>query len=252
MIPLLRPSLGALLLACATPALAQTAPGAAPADPARLAAAQTVVAKLVPAGIYKRLMGTSFDQLIETMTDSMREMPINELVRLTGIDKQDAAALGEGTIGEVMDVYDPRWNDRMKLGTRAMADSMAEMMVEMEPVVRGALARAYAREFSAAELAELGRFFATSAGSHYADQSLALSMDPEMVKAMSDLMPRMMEHMPDLVARAEAATRDLPKPRTNKDLTPAERKKLAGLLGVDARTLETEPAPADPELEATQ
>ena len=35
------------------------------------------------------------------------------------------------------------------------------------------------------------------------------------------------------------------------DLTPAERKKLAGLLGVDAKALETDPAPADPGAEDT-
>ncbi|WP_404336067.1 DUF2059 domain-containing protein [Sphingomonas sp. MMS12-HWE2-04] len=252
--PFVRHLLAALLLAGAMPACAQTAaPAPAAADPARLAAAQAVVGKLMPAGIYKRLMGATFDQLMDTMTDSMGAMPADELVRLTGISKADAEALGDATIGEVMDIYDPHWSQRLKLGTRAMGDAMSGVMSEMEPVLRDALARAYAREFSAAELAEMSRFFATPAGNHYADQSLALAMDPEMVKAMTGLMPKMIDHMPDMVAKAEAATKELPKPRTNKDLTPAERKKLAGLLGLDAKTLERDPAPAgEPEQEGTQ
>ena len=38
--------------------------------------------------------------------------------------------------------------------------------------------------------------------------------------------------MPALIAQATKATERLPKPKTFKDLTPAERTKLANLLGV--------------------
>jgi hypothetical protein len=246
----LRTGLAAAALVLALPAWGQTAPAApvpaaAPADPARLAAARQVVLQLFPEGIYKRMMGQSFGPMVDQIMESMGNMPVQEVVRLSGISEEEAAKLGDGTMQQVMAIYDPHWSERVKLGTQAMGASMGDMMAAMEPGMRDGLARVYAREFSAAELAEMGRFFATPAGAHYAGKSMALFMDPEMVAAMGALMPEMMKRMPDMIAAAEAATKHLPAPRANKDLTPAERAQLGALLGIDPSDLPVEGA--DPE-----
>jgi hypothetical protein len=237
----------ALLALSGTAASAQTAPApaATAADPARLEAARRVVDKLVPVGTYKKMMADNFGPMMDSIMDSAGDMPLAEVIRMSGISAEDAAELGEGTIRDVMDIYDPHWNERMKLTTDAVAGAMGEWMVKVEPGVREALTRAYAREFSLEELNELARFFSTPAGGHYAAQSMAIFMDPEMMKAMTDMMPEMMKDMPALMEKVEAAAKDLPEPRKNSDLTPAERKKLAQLLGVDPATLEKDPAESE-------
>lgn len=234
----------ALALASGT-ASAQTAPRpvAAPIEPARLAAAQRVVGRLLPDGTYKRMMGANFTTLMDSMAESMGSMPIQSLMRMSGIGAEEAATLGSGTIQQVMAIYDPYWNQRLKRSTDAMMEGMTEVMTSMEPALRDGLTRAYAREFTAAELVEMDRFFATPAGARYADKSMQLFMDPEMIKGMTAMVPEMTRRMPDMMAKAQAAVADLPKPRSNSDLTPAERAKLSKLLGVPADTLETDPEP---------
>lgn len=241
---------GALAIAAALalasgPASAQTAPRpvAAPVDATRLTAARQVVARLMPPGTYKRMMDQSMGPLMDSMTQSMGQLPVQDLARLSGITAEEAASLGEGTIEQVMAIYDPHWRDRLKRSTDAMMGGMTGIMTSMEPAMREGLSRAYAREFSAAELGEMDRFFATPAGTHYALKSLQLFMDPEMMKIMSDMVPEMTKRMPDMMAKAEAAVASLPKPRSNSDLTPAERAKLSKLLGVPADTLENDPEP---------
>jgi hypothetical protein len=228
------------------PAWAQTAPAAAPQlatpfaapmEPARLAAAERVVAVLVPEGVYQRMLGQNFSQMMSAMTDSIGSMPAQRLVQLTGLPEEDVAKLGEATVDEVLAIFDPHWHERMTGATDAVGGVMSRMMTKVEPAIRAALARAYAREFNAAELAEMQRFFASPAGAHYAAKSIEIMWDPEMIKAMADMAPQMMEQMPELTAELAAAQKTLPEPRKFKDLTPEEQKRAAALLGVDPADL---------------
>jgi hypothetical protein len=213
-------------------------PVAAPADPARLAVAERVVARLVPQGVYKKIFDTVFTEMMDQMFGQLGDLPIGQVARLGGMDQAQAKALGDARIHEIMDLYDPAWRERQKRMMQAFAGGLGEVMVKVEPAARNALARAYAREFTVEELADLDRYFATPAGAHYAAQSLVIAMGPEMTKAMSEMMPEMMSAMPVLMQRAEEATADLPPVRKMDDLSPAERKKLAELLGVDPEKLE--------------
>lgn len=233
----------AALAAMASPvAHAQKAPTgadkqvAAP-DPARLEVATRVVAKLLPAGVMKKMMDTSLGPMMDQMMGAAGDMKLADIARVSGVEQTDVADLGEGTLRDIMAVYDPYWDQRTKLATTAMTESMSEMMAEIEPAMRSGLARAYAREFTLAELAEMDRFFSTPTGAHYAEKSYALYVDPEMMTAIMAMMPKIMERLPEMMKSAEAATAHLPKPRTNADLTPDERKKLAGLLGVPEAAL---------------
>lgn len=227
----------------ATPVTPAPAADATPIDPARLAAATSVVAKVFPVGTYKRLMGASMQQMMGTMTDLVGAMPLREVAALGGLEPDKAAELGEGTVAEVMAIYDPAYRERMRIGTTGVTDALSEVMTGFEPSVRTGLARAYARKFSAVQLAELDRFFLTPTGSFYAAESMGLYMDPELMKEMMAFVPEMFEQMPKLMAGVQAKTDALPKPRKIAELTPAERTRLAALLGVMESALRDPPLP---------
>jgi len=219
----------------AKPAVAAPLP---PIDSARKAVADRVVARLVPKGIYKQMFEKVFDQIMEQAFGQVGEMPIGEIAKLGGLSTGEAKALGDGKMREIMEIYDPAWKERQMRMMKAFVGGMAEIMAKLEPTMRDALARAYAREFSVEDLTELDRFFATPVGAHYAAQSLTIAMGPDMAKVTSEMMPEMMSAMPVLIQRAQEATADLPPARKIDDLSPAERKKLAELLGVDPEKLE--------------
>ena len=75
-------------------------------------------------------------------------------------------------------------------------------------------------------------FFATPTGKAYAADSMIIFMDPEVMSKMTTMMPEMMKQMPAITAKLKEATAGLPPPRRAEDLTPAQRKRLAVLLGV--------------------
>lgn len=231
----------ALALLGAAPALAQTGPTAAPVtavDPARLAAAKPVVDRLFPAGTYKRIMKSSLDMVAGSISTSMKNLPLEQIARMAGATEKDAARFAKVDVEQIMAIYDPHWQERMQLTMRGMMDSMGSMMESFEPDMRAALARAYAQRFTTNELADLDRYFSTPTGAKYAEQSMMIFMDPEMVQAMQSMMPKTMQHMPEIMASAQKATASLPPPRRLQDLSPAERDKLGKLLGVAPEKLQ--------------
>ena len=212
-----------------TPAVPQTA--SAP-DAERLAAARAVVLKLLPPGAYERMLGESFDSMMDAMIDSMGTLPLGQIARIGGITEEQAAKIGEASIEEMMGIYDPHWRERAKLTTTGMMSEMGELMGKFEPQVRDAMARAYARDFTLEELTELLRFFETPAGAHYAERSLQIYSDKEVVAEMSGMMPEIMREMPAIIEKVKKLEATLPPRRRIEELTGAERRRLGEILGV--------------------
>lgn len=229
------------LLAAPEAASAATTP--TPVEPARLKAARPVVDRLFPVGTYKRLMGGTMDKMMNSLMDGVLAMPMRDIAAIGGLDEERLAAMDKTSIAEIMAIYDPHYRERMQRGTRAMMDSMVGLMTEFEPRVRDGLTRAYARKFTAAQLDELAGFFATPTGSLYASESMAIFMDPEIMGEMQAWAPEMAKKIPDMAKEAEKATAALPRPRKIEELSPAERARLAKLLGVKPDELR-EPAEA--------
>jgi hypothetical protein len=229
--------------ACAPPAIAQeTAPAAQAApDAARIAAAKVTIDYIVPAGTYSKLFGGSFNQIMNQTMDSMTTMPLADLVKASGIPQQDIAKLGGATLADVMQIMDPAYKQRQQATMNAMMPALNQMMTTMEPSMREALAEAYARRFTLDQLNDMNRFFATPSGTAYANNSLLIMMDPEVVRRITKDMPKMiqdfMAQMPAIQKKVEADTANLPKPREYKDLTPDQRARLAKLLGIDEKDL---------------
>ncbi|MBO9712430.1 DUF2059 domain-containing protein [Sphingomonas sp.] len=237
---------GAAVLALSpASALAQTtlaptpAPAAAPvADPAKLAVARQIAVKVFPLGSYKRMFGDGFGKMMDGMADSFAEMPISTLSQIAGLSQDDVKDLGDAKIGEAMSIYDPHWRDRMKLGTSSVFKLVAELMGEFEPRIQEALARAYAHNFTLDQLNELLAFFNTPTGALYADRSMLMFMDPEVMKESQALVPELMKKMPEIMKDVQEEQASLPPPRRIQDLSPEDRKKLAGLLGVKVENLD--------------
>lgn len=191
----------ALILAAAlwgaTSALAQTPAAPAPAavqpiDPARLALAEKSVAVLVPQGVYMRLMRQQFPAMMDAMLANM------ETAVPGGREKARAA--------------DPAFDERMRIMTRVMGEELGPLMGRMEPSLRIGMARALAKRFDARQLNDLNAFFATPSGQAFGEQFISLFADPEIMGEMMKAMPMMLQEMPRIMKKVEAATAHLPKP----------------------------------------
>lgn len=191
-------------------AAAQTAPVAAvateqPVDPARLAAARLVIDQVWPLGTYARIMRTTMDQVATTSMAGMYDMKVDDLA--PGAAK--GAESGK-TMGQIMRESDPAFDQRMKITMSVMGEEMGKLMSEIEPDVRTAMANAYARRFTTAQLNDLHRFFDTESGRIYAAESMTLMMGPDMMRAMQSFVPKLMKAMPSIMAKVAEATKGLP------------------------------------------
>ncbi|WP_295639706.1 DUF2059 domain-containing protein [Novosphingobium sp.] len=234
-------------LCTASPALAEapaTAPAAAPApvDPARLAIARTTVNSIFPVGTYARIMDGTLTTMIPQIMGGVGKIPLRDLAGIAGLSQEKVAEMGPGTIKQIMEILDPAYERRTQAMMTGMFREMGGMMASFEPTMRDGLANAYARRFTAQQLADMNAFFATPSGKAYAADAMTIFMDPEVMSAMQAFMPKMMKQMPDLIKKVSDSTADLPKRKHMNDLTPSERKRLAELLGVKESELEASEA----------
>jgi hypothetical protein len=229
----------ALSLLAGSAAIAQdTSPSAvAPVPVQGTPLATDIAGKLFPDGTYRKMLGPTMTQMMSGMTDSMGSMQMGPILKAAGLPDDKATKLDKATLGEIMAVTDPNYKERMRRGMDAMFGAMIPMFEKLEPDLRSGLAVSLDNRFTPAQLGELKTFFATPTGASFASQQMLLFMDPAVMGKMQAAMPKIMQEMPTMVAAMTKATADLPKAKTYKDLTPAERAKLAGLLGVDPKTL---------------
>ncbi len=209
-----------------------------PSDPltaeqqARLPAATAVVDKIILPGTMEEMMGAMFDGMLGPMMDGEFDQPKIELAKLLGaqvweLDIEDDAAR------EAVTLLDPAWQERKRLEAEVMPRVMGEIMVAMEPTVKSAMSELYAIYFDMDELADIDAFFSTQSGAAYARKSFTMSADPRLAGAMMEGMPTIMASVSDMQAQMQAATADLPAPRSVEDLSAQERARLAELTGLE-------------------
>jgi hypothetical protein len=212
--------LAATVAFVAGPALAQM-PAAVPPvtapDPVLFEAAKPVVNAIFPIGTYRRMMSGTLSQMVDQMMGSMMDMKASEMVGVIAPDakgKDDAKAIvGDRSIGQMAEIADPAFRERTKITMDVMFAEMIPLMEKMEPQIRTNMTSIYARKFNATQLGDLARFFATPSGKAYADQSMMVFMDPDMIKSMQSFVPEFLKAMPDIMKKVEAATAHLPKPK---------------------------------------
>lgn len=238
-------ALAVLMLVTAAPVAGQSVPVAdvpaanlAPADPARLAVARRIAAKLLPDGGYRTMMRGVMDQTVDTMLDQMTKLPLGKMLATMGVPAEQAGKIKMENIKRVAEMMDPAFEQRTQLAMHAMIDGMIDVISRFEPDMREAMAEAYAHRFTEAQLTELLRFFETPTGDLYASQLMTLASDPALKKVVQSLTPALYQALPDMLERAQAATAALPKPRDPKTLTKAERIEIAQLLGLDTKDVQ--------------
>jgi len=204
-------------LCAAAPALAQPAAPAAEAapqsaaasDPARLALARTTIDSVWPTGTYEKMMRGAMSSVIDHMMDSMFDMKIGDMVPGHA---PDDPKLARQTLREAMAKEDPHFMERMQITNRVMFEEMIPLLNRIEPGIREGLAQVYARKFTAAQLEDLNRFFATPTGRTYAPEAMMAFMEPEIVQQVGSFAPEFMKEMPRIMDKVKAATAHLPPP----------------------------------------
>ncbi len=208
-----------------------TVAAAGPVDPARLDVARRIMLRLLPDGTYKTLMGGSMQQMMGRMTEGAYNIPLRTFMDQAGLTPAQKAKIGPGTLGEIMKILDPAFQQRQKLTMDILFAEITTMLSSMEPDLREAMAGAYARKFDLGQLGEIDRFFATPTGSAYAASTMTIMADPAIAARMQSMLPMVLKAMPAIMEKSKAATAGLPARRKYEDLTPAERSQLAGLMG---------------------
>ncbi|HEX2763408.1 MAG TPA: DUF2059 domain-containing protein [Allosphingosinicella sp.] len=207
----------------AAPGAAQTVappPAVAPAEaiePARLEAARATVERLWPLGTYERMMRGSMSQMTDAVMASMADVKMGDMVGPSvSTDGKPLPPEADMTFREIMAKSDPHFLERAQITNRVMMEEMIPTMARLEPQVREALARVYARRFTAEQLGDMTRFFSTPSGAAFAREWMMVMTDKEMVLAMASMGPAMLRDMPRIMEKAKAATAHLPPPK----LTP--------------------------------
>lgn len=205
--------LSAAILLAANPSTAKPVepPIAAPArpavDPQRLALARQTVDALFPAGISGRLVT---DMMSGASLNGMLDMRPSELgmAELGMVDRKEPG----GTIRDEMKKKDPHFDQRMAIIGRVVGEEMTRLGPKIETPLRDGLAESVARRFTAAQLADINRFFATDSGKAFGRELWLLWFDPAVVKGMIGTMPVMLKEMPAVMRKVDVATAHLPKP----------------------------------------
>jgi hypothetical protein len=218
-----------------------TAAAAQSPAPADLALGRDIAGKLLPDGTYEKMMGGMMGKMMGGMTDQMTAMPIAPYLKLAGLPESDIAKLGQTTIKQIMEIVDPAYEQRMHIIMPTMMEEMGKVMTQFEPQMREGLAQAYATHFTPAQLTDIDHFFNTPSGAAFASQNMTIAADPAVMEKMQAFMPQLMQAMPGIMQKAQAATAGLPKPKTPATLTDADRAKLAQLLGVSPDKLKKAP-----------
>ncbi|QJQ31175.1 DUF2059 domain-containing protein [Sphingomonas lacunae] len=171
-------------------------------DPERLAAAGRLIDRIWPVGTYRRIMESTMsvgaeaaEASIETMTWATSEN--GKLARRAQHEARTGRPLRRA----------PDEEQAIASVAEGMANITATLLTaidQAEPAVRAALTRIYARRYNLNELNELDAFFATPTGRRYAEDSITLMNDPEMVAATTSMVEGTLADV--LPGQAEAAS----------------------------------------------
>jgi hypothetical protein len=181
--------------------------------PARLALSRTAVKGLFPDGTYARMMNGMMSGVVD------RVMGLSEAdLGMPGAKGKPASTL---TMRQKMMQKDPYFEERMRITQRVIGEEMAKIATIIEPKVREGLARSMARRFDEKQLADIDAFLATDSGRAFGSQSMAMWIDPDVMRSVMTSFPDIMTAMPGAMKRIETETAHLPKPKKD---TPPKKK----------------------------
>lgn len=222
---------------------------------ARLPQAEKLIARIMPPGTMGKMMGGMYDKLLGPIMAMAGEASSSDVARELGVDAEELE-LEDGEAARIVAILDPVWKERQEAEMAAMQRAMSSVMTAMEPGMRKGMSEAYAIAFTAAELTDIDRFFATPSGATYAEKSYALASDPRLMAAAMEGLPQMMAQFKTMEEEAKAASAKFPPRRSYGDLSAGQRQEIARLTGLGQDTIregmdrvaaERAEADADPE-----
>lgn len=173
-------------------------------DPARLAAARSMTMTMFPKGAYGEAMTGFFDRMADHVL-SMSEADLADIIPPTPPKKgEKAKAPSTVPLRQMLAEKEPNFDAKLAAG-KAFARTMFVKFGDVaEPMFREGMARAMARRFDAAQMAEINAFLATPTGSAYGRQMLGMWFEPDVMRGTFRAFPDMMKMMPELMKDAEA------------------------------------------------
>ncbi|MGV3730651.1 MAG: DUF2059 domain-containing protein [Sphingopyxis sp.] len=208
-----------------------------PIDPARLAIAEQTTAALIPAGSIEKMLDNMYGRIFRTLMGEFSGQSDLMLSIKTGVESEQIATLDEVTKAQIADLFDPHREEREEQIERVVMPLIREALADMEPPMRAGLAKAYARKFTGAELADVNTFLATPTGQLYASEWMALQADPEVMVAVVKAVPPLLTKFMDRAPEIEKDFKKLPKEKQLADFDDKELAKLAKLMKVDVSVL---------------
>lgn len=201
----------ALSLGLVAPALAlqpPVPPAAAATDPARLAAAERLVALVMPEDAMRRMMSQGLPSLTSAMDMSTLSAEDLGLAETLGLSEADRTR----SLAEVSSQRDPHFRERLQIAVRVSSEVYGEMMAEMMPAMVRGYTDYFARRLTLAEINELIGLFSTPTARKYTETLLGMGEDPAFGEIMRSMMPQMARMTARMEERIRAATAHLPPP----------------------------------------
>ena len=208
-----------------------------PIEPARLTLAQQTMGALIPAGSLEKMIDNLYGKMFKTIMAELGGQSDLMLSIKTGVESDKIATLDEATKTRIADMFDPHRKEREDQITRVLKPLISEALTDLERPMRGGMAKAYARKFSAAQLTDLNTFLATPTGSFYASEWMELQADPEVMVAVMKALPPMVTKFMDRGPQIEKDMKELPKEKQLSDFSDKELAALAKLMKVDVKVL---------------
>ena len=208
-----------------------------PIEPARLTLAQQTMNALIPAGSLEKMIDNLYGKMFKTIMGELGGQSDLMLSIKTGVESDKIATLDEATKTRIADMFDPHRKEREDQITRVLKPLISEALTDLERPMRGGMAKAYARKFSAAQLTDLNTFLATPTGSFYAREWMELQADPEVMVAVMKALPPMVTKFMDRGPQIEKDMKELPKEKQLSDFSDKELAALAKLMKVDVKVL---------------
>ncbi|HEX8193690.1 MAG TPA: DUF2059 domain-containing protein [Allosphingosinicella sp.] len=188
----------------APPAIALPRRSGPSVDGARAAAAARALDALWPSELFRRTYN------LLPAVETLMSIRVGDF----GIPVPPSAGIDpNSTLAEIGSGFDPHLRQRLPVLTRFAASEFARLMTAMEPGWKSLTADAYARQFTAAELDAVTAFYSGAAGQRFAAESFKAMEDPQLVRSIVMMVPRLAMQIPVMTQRLQQATAHLPPPQ---------------------------------------
>lgn len=181
-------------------------------DPERLAIAEKVAGAIYADGTAQRMFTNMRTEMFQPVFDRFWTMKASELQDLFGIkpNKKMSKEKANETLGMVLGKKDPDAKARVEAFVTVYLDMLGQMSGAIEPDLRDAVARDFARRYDATQLTEMANFFATPTGAVLARDYWQHSMSLDIVQTSLMVWPKVMKAVPDFMQRLKNADSNLP------------------------------------------